>query len=231
MQDGTTESFADTIVDVTGEDRDPAWRLRSFRHGAMSDDDLAALSGPQITLVVGTVCVVLGLSVVWRGDVSETAAGFWPPAGASLVAMILLPARRWGWVFAGILLPTADRPRVLAMMPIGAGLWWGVGNCVEPALGGAGVLRLVAIVAVVDRGRLHGGLPAVAVVDRADGRRRHRERSAPSPATARVARRLARVGARRRPRRPGGRPAVHHVHDARVCPPARAARLVGLARS
>src|SRR3546814_1829017 len=66
-----------------------------------------AASGPQITLVVGLVCVVFGLSVVWRGEASETAAGFWPPAGAALVAMLLVPVRRWGWVVAGILVPTA----------------------------------------------------------------------------------------------------------------------------
>ena len=108
MQDDTTESSADATVDVTGEDRDRAWRLRSFRNGAMSDEDLAALSGPRITLVVAAVCLVLGLSVIWKGDYSETAAGFWPPAGASLVAMIVLPIRRWGWVMAGIAVPTAS---------------------------------------------------------------------------------------------------------------------------
>src|SRR3546814_229423 len=92
-----------------------------------------AASGPQITLVVGLVCVVFGLSVVWRGEASETAAGFWPPAGAALVAMLLVPVRRWGWVVAGILVPTAVG-LVLGFMPLRAGLIWGLGNSVEPAV-------------------------------------------------------------------------------------------------
>ena len=59
----------------------PVWRLRSFRGAAMADADLAAISGPRITLAVGALCLVLGLSVVWTGDVNETAAGFYPPRG------------------------------------------------------------------------------------------------------------------------------------------------------
>src|SRR3546814_14037326 len=73
------------------------------------------------------VCVVFGLSVVWRGEASETAAGFWPPAGAALVAMLLVPVRRWGWVVAGSLVPTAVG-LVLGFMPLRAGLIWGIGN-------------------------------------------------------------------------------------------------------
>jgi hypothetical protein len=72
------------------------WKLTDHRGRALTDAQLAATPGPVILLVVGVVCVLLGLTVVWRGDPSETAAGFWPPAGASLVAMVVLPRRRWG---------------------------------------------------------------------------------------------------------------------------------------
>ena len=51
-----------------------AWRLRSFGGHEMSDEQLAVVPGPLIALVVGFVGVVLGLAVVWRGDVSEIAA-------------------------------------------------------------------------------------------------------------------------------------------------------------
>ena len=67
--------------DVQRDDVASAWRLRSFGGHEMSEEQLAVVSGPLIALVVGFVGVVLGLAVVWRGDVSETAAGFWPPAG------------------------------------------------------------------------------------------------------------------------------------------------------
>ena len=112
----------------------PVWRLRTFRGAPMTEADLAATSGPRITLVVGTLCLVLGLSVVWTGDVNETAAGFFPPAGASLVAMLVVPIRRWGWVIAGILVPTAIG-LALGLSPVSSMLWWGLANCVEPAVG------------------------------------------------------------------------------------------------
>jgi MASE1 len=130
----------------------PIWRLRSFRGTVWSDEKLASVSGPRIALVVGFACVLLGLSVVWRGDASETAAGFWPPAGASLVAMLVLPPRRWGWVVVGIALPTL-LGIAFGAMPAVPGLWWAVANCAEPALA-AIVLRRCRPSAWLTRGRL-----------------------------------------------------------------------------
>jgi diguanylate cyclase (GGDEF)-like protein len=110
------------------------WRVRSFKGGGMTDADLAATSGPRITLVVAALCLGLGLSVIWTGDVNETAAGFYPPAGASLVAMMVIPIRRWGWVIAGILVPTLIG-LILGLSPLSSALLWGLANCVEPAVG------------------------------------------------------------------------------------------------
>ncbi|MEO8695935.1 MAG: EAL domain-containing protein, partial [Acidimicrobiales bacterium] len=97
----------------------------------------------MIILVVGSVCLALGLSVIWKGDASETAAGFWPPAGAALVALIVVPPRRWGWVFGGVLVPTIVG-FVVGLMPIVAGCWWAAGNCVEPALAAIVVRRFAS---------------------------------------------------------------------------------------
>jgi diguanylate cyclase (GGDEF)-like protein len=117
-----------------------AWRLRSFAGHEMSEEQLAVVPGPFIALVVGFVCVVMGMAVVWRGDVSETAAGFWPPAGVPLVAMILLPVRRWGWVVAGLVAP-AVVAFVFWHALFGPSVWWFVGNCAEPAIGAGVLLR------------------------------------------------------------------------------------------
>jgi diguanylate cyclase (GGDEF)-like protein len=97
----------------------------------------------MITAVVGTACVLLGLSVIWRGDASETAAGFWPPAGASLVAMLVFPIRKWGWVIAGIGVPTIVG-LTLGVMPVSSGLWWAVANTVEPAIAALALLSFVS---------------------------------------------------------------------------------------
>jgi diguanylate cyclase (GGDEF)-like protein len=118
----------------------PVWRVRTLKGDAMTEADLAATSGPRIALVVGALCVVLSLSVIWTGDVNETAAGFYPPAGASLVAMVALPIRRWGWVIAGVLVPSLIG-LVLRVSPVSSALWWGLANCVEPAVGALLVRR------------------------------------------------------------------------------------------
>jgi diguanylate cyclase (GGDEF)-like protein len=99
----------------------------------LPQEKLAAMSGPMITLVVGVLYLALGAVVLWTGDPSETAAGFWPPAGVSLVAMLVLPIRRWGWVVLGLVLPTLLGV-ALQLAPLTPALWWMAGNCVEPAV-------------------------------------------------------------------------------------------------
>ncbi len=134
-------------------DRDTStWRLRPFWGHELSDAQLARAPGPFIAAVVGAVCVVLGLSVIWRGDVTETAAGFWPMAGVPLVAMILLPVRRWAWVVAGMVAPTVV-VIVFWDVPLNAAAWWYAGNCIEPAVGALVLHRCMAS-SWVTRGRL-----------------------------------------------------------------------------
>ena len=155
MRDSTIEAIAadETWRSLDAPERDASvWRLRSFGRHSLSEEQLAAVPGPAIATVVGVSCVVLGLSVIWRGDVSVTAAGFWPPAGVALVAMLLVPARRWGWVVVGISAPTVVG-LVIWRIPVAPALWWLVGNCVEPAFG-AYVLHRFRLSRWMTRGRL-----------------------------------------------------------------------------
>lgn len=103
---------------------------------------IATMPGWKITLVVGCTCVALGLSVFWKGDASETAAGFWPPAGAAIVALRVVPMRRWGWAFAGILFPSVIA-LAFSLAPIVSVAWWGIGNCAGPAVAATLLGRLV----------------------------------------------------------------------------------------
>ena len=134
MANGLAELAQSTTNDRSRPGIAPVWRVRTLKGVGMTDADLAATSGPRISLVVGALCIGLSLSVIWTGDVNETAAGFYPPAGASLVAMMVLPIRRWGWVIAGILMPTLIGI-ALGLSPVPSALWWGLANCVEPAVG------------------------------------------------------------------------------------------------
>ena len=69
-------------------------QLRGLTGRRLDHQRLGALPGPAITLIVGALCVALGLSVVWKGDPSEVATGFWPPAGVALVGYLVVPKRR-----------------------------------------------------------------------------------------------------------------------------------------
>jgi diguanylate cyclase (GGDEF)-like protein len=137
-------------------------QVMTVRGGVVSETRIASMSGPMITACVGLACVLLGLSVIWRGDASETAAGFWPPAGGSLVAMLVFPVRRWGWVVAGIGVPTVVG-LAFGVMPLSSGLWWAVANTVEPAIAALALLSFVSS-RWFSRGRLLLLFLALAVV-------------------------------------------------------------------
>src|SRR5690606_33906009 len=77
----------------------PTWELRTPR-GPLTSAQISATPGPIVFVAVATVCVALGLMVSWRGEAYESSAGFWPPAGAGLVALMVVPLRRWGWAVA-----------------------------------------------------------------------------------------------------------------------------------
>lgn len=130
-----TRSVIEEIAPLpTREPSAPAPRTApSFGGRVFCVERLASAPGPMVTLAVGMTCFVLGLSVIWKGDASETAAGFWPPAGAALVALMIVPTRRWGWVFGGVIFPTAFG-WTIGLMPAVSAVWWAAGNCVEPAI-------------------------------------------------------------------------------------------------
>ena len=158
----TAERASASAPDIGDRSSAPLCQIMTVRGGVLSEARVAEARGPTILVTVGLLCVVLGLSVIWRGDASESAAGFWPPAGVALVAMIVIPIRRWGWVMAGVLVPTAIGFAFDLMSPMAGGLW-AVANCVEPAAA-ALTLRRFAASRWYTRGRLLAMFLLVAVV-------------------------------------------------------------------
>ena len=137
----TNVDMRSCFADPAGQTVSAPWTIRTLRGGTVGADAIAAASGLRIFSIVSASCFLLGLSVIWRGDVSTTAAGFWPAAGGALVAMLVVPVRRWGWVIAGIVTPTVAA-LALGMMTLGPAIWWAAANVIEPALGAAIVLRV-----------------------------------------------------------------------------------------
>ena len=69
--------------------------------------------------------------VIWLNDPVNAGAGYWPAAGVTLAALLLLPTRRWGWVVAAAVVAEIGGG-VLRDYPLEASSWWAAGNVVEP---------------------------------------------------------------------------------------------------
>jgi diguanylate cyclase (GGDEF)-like protein len=96
--------------------------------------------GPVVFVAVAVGYAGLAQATVWLHDPSPLGPVFWPGAGLSLAALLLLPARRWGWVVAAVVTGELTGNLVVWDLPLEASLWWTVANAVEPLVG-AGLLR------------------------------------------------------------------------------------------
>ena len=100
------------------------------------------IPGPLILLSVAMAYLALAQLVLWLNDPVRLGAGFWPAAGLTTAALLLLPTRRWGWVIAGV--AAAELGGDLAHgYPLVASLLWTAGNCLGPLTGAALVRRFV----------------------------------------------------------------------------------------
>lgn len=92
---------------------------------------LARIPGPAIAAAVGLAYLGLSTYVIWLNDPVNAGAGYWPAAGLTLAALVLLPVRRWPWVIAAIV--TAEiAGGALHDYPLAASGWWAAGNALEP---------------------------------------------------------------------------------------------------
>ncbi|MDZ7826925.1 MAG: MASE1 domain-containing protein [Gammaproteobacteria bacterium] len=97
-------------------------------------------SGPVLFLLTGLAYLALAQYVVFLNDPVHLGAGFWPAAGVTLAALLLLPYERWPWVIAAI--AAAEIGGDLAHgYPVAATLWWAAGNCIEPLIGATLIRR------------------------------------------------------------------------------------------
>ena len=71
----------------------------------------------------------------------QNGAAFWPAAGVTVAALLLVPTRHW-WMVAGAVLldETRHQPRATGW-PLLPSLGWGLANAVEPLVGAALVRR------------------------------------------------------------------------------------------
>lgn len=81
-------------------------------------------------------------------DPVSIGASFWPAAGITTAAMLLIPTRQWIWVIAAIVIAEGGGNQ-LRGYPFSASFFWILGNCIEP---------LLAAYLIRRSGNLHGSL-------------------------------------------------------------------------
>lgn len=102
---------------------------------------LSAVPGPVVSAVVGLAYVALAQYVIWLNDPVNAGAGYWPAAGLTLVALLLLPVRRWGWVLGAVVVAELGGDAVQGY-PLAASSWWAAGNVAEPVVAALLLRRL-----------------------------------------------------------------------------------------
>lgn len=130
------------------------------RSTSMSDH---AWPGLVVFLAVGVSYLSLAQFVMFLNDPVNLGAGFWPAAGLTIAALLLLPTRRWGWVLAAV--AVAELGGDLAHgYPLAASLWWTAGNVTGPLVGAALVRRFTHSSGSLVPGRALLGFLALGVV-------------------------------------------------------------------
>lgn len=106
------------------------------------------IGNTRIFAITTIVYLLLAQLAFVLSDPVSLGASFWPAAGLTTAAMLLLPTRQWIWVIAGVVIAEGGGNLVRGY-PLSAALFWTLGNCIEPALAAFLIRR---------SGNLHGSL-------------------------------------------------------------------------
>ena len=101
----------------------------------------STFSALQIFAVV-SVLYVIGADLSWRiFGAGEIGLAFFPPAGFTLAALVLLPLRQW-WVVVCAIVICEVSVNLRYGLPVGAALGYAAANTVEPLVGAALLRRI-----------------------------------------------------------------------------------------
>ena len=115
---------------------------------------LHAAPGWAIAVVVGLLYVGLAQYVLWLNDPVRHGAGFWPSAGVTLAAFLLLPRTRWAWVAVAVVVGELVSDTILSSYPIAPSAWWAAANLAEPLLAALLLTRRPGAARLVPSGNL-----------------------------------------------------------------------------
>lgn len=109
----------------------PGLRTPVVRVRATTSSTEGRVPGPVIAGVVGVGYFALAQYVIWLNDPVRAGAGYWPAAGLTLAALVVLPARRWGWVLGAVVVAEIGGG-ALQDYPLEATSWWAAANVAVP---------------------------------------------------------------------------------------------------
>lgn len=133
-------SRAGGVVDISLRGRRRRLRKRGLERSEPGTAPISSLyvwfsnlPGPVAAAAVGLCYFVLAQYVIWLNDPVNAGAGYWPANGVTLAALLLLPARRWGWVLGAVVVAEIGGG-TLHGYPLAASSWWAAGNVAEPVV-------------------------------------------------------------------------------------------------
>ncbi|CAA9216815.1 MAG: Serine phosphatase RsbU, regulator of sigma subunit [uncultured Acidimicrobiales bacterium] len=102
---------------------------------------IEAVPGPIVAAVVAALYFALAQYVIWLNDPVNAGSGYWPAAGVTLAALLLLPVRRWAWVLGAVVVAETVGGLVHDY-PLAVSPWWAAGNAIEPLVSATLLRRL-----------------------------------------------------------------------------------------
>ena len=93
----------------------------------------------RIAVAVVVVYLLLAQYINWLNQPLQNGAAFWPAAGITVAALLLVPTRHW-WMVAGAVLVSESALNLVNGLPLLPAMGWGIANAVEPLVG-AGLVR------------------------------------------------------------------------------------------
>lgn len=97
--------------------------------------------GVILALALGLAHLVLAQFVLRVNDPQQVGMNFWPAAGLTMGALLIVPTRRWPWAVGAIALAEAVSDTLVGYS-VGVAFWFVASNSLEPLVGAALIRRL-----------------------------------------------------------------------------------------
>lgn len=96
--------------------------------------------GALLFAILGLAHLALAQFVLQMNDPVQVGMNFWPSAGLTLGALLLVPTRRWGWAIAAIAIAEGIS-NMIHGHPADVNVWFIGSNTIEPLVGAALIRR------------------------------------------------------------------------------------------